>query len=79
MVEKAIQIFDRRQKHHVCPFFFRRGSSAASDAGLEPHSEYLASSLLDEAGVDHVRYELIKYHQKTRRDVHILLQKTLGM
>lgn len=45
-------------------FLYKRGSSGAVNAGMEPFSEKLTSDLLDAAGFAHVPYTLEKYHQK---------------
>ena len=40
----------------------KRGSSGYANAGFEPYSEKLASDLLAAAHVDHVPYEIVRYH-----------------
>ena len=42
----------------------KRGSEGYANAGLEPYSEALASSILAAAKVDHVPYEIVRYHGK---------------
>lgn len=41
---------------------FKRGSSGYANAGFEPYSEKLASDLLTAARIDHVPYEIVRYH-----------------
>ncbi len=40
----------------------KRGSSGYANAGFEPYSEKLASDLLAAARIDHVPYEIVRYH-----------------
>lgn len=40
----------------------KRGSSGYANAGFEPYSEKLASDLLTAARIDHVPYEIVRYH-----------------
>lgn len=42
----------------------KRGSEGFANAGFEPYSEALASSILAAAKVDHVPYEVVRYHGK---------------
>ena len=42
----------------------KRGSTGFANAGFEPYSEVLASDLLDAAKVDHVPYNLMRFHKK---------------
>ena len=45
-------------------FLYKRGSSGAANAGMEPYSEKLTSDLLQAMGIRHVEYSLTRYHQK---------------
>lgn len=42
----------------------KRGSSGYSNAGFEPYSEQLAASLLEAADVDHIPYQVLRFHNK---------------
>ena len=42
----------------------KRGSSGYANAGFEPYSEKLASDILGAAGIEHVPYEVIRFHDK---------------
>lgn len=42
----------------------KRGSSGYANAGFEPYSEKLASDLLEAAHIDHVPYEVVRFHDK---------------
>ena len=42
----------------------KRGSTGFANAGYEPYSEAFASQLLDAAHVDHVPYEVVRFHGK---------------
>ena len=45
-------------------FLLKRGSDGWVNAGFEPYSEKLASDILDAAKIDHVPYNLMKFHGK---------------
>ena len=42
----------------------KRGSSGYANAGFEPYSEKLASDILGAACIEHVPYEVIRFHDK---------------
>ena len=45
-------------------YLLKRGSEGYANAGFEPYSEALASSLLEAAKIDHVPYTIVRFHKK---------------
>ena len=45
-------------------YLLKRGSEGFANTGFEPYSEALATELLDAARIDHVPYDVIRYHDK---------------
>ncbi|MDO4182338.1 MAG: hypothetical protein Q4E12_01845 [Coriobacteriia bacterium] len=59
-------------------FLLKRGSSGSANAGFEPYSEKLASDLLEAAKVDHVLYEVLRFHDKLACKCHIFTSEKQG-
>ena len=56
----------------------KRGSEGYANAGFEPYSEALASDLLDAARIDHVPYEVVRYHGKIASKCPLFTSEKVG-
>ena len=46
-------------------YLYKRGTSGAYNAGLEPYCEALASEIINHADIESVRYTVVKLHKET--------------
>ncbi len=56
----------------------KRGSTDWANAGFEPYSEKLASDLLDAAKVDHVPYDVVRFHGKLASKCPLFTTEDVG-
>ena len=56
----------------------KRGSTGYANAGFEPYSEKLASDIFDAAHVDHVPYEVVKFHGKLASKCPLFTSEEVG-
>ncbi len=56
----------------------KRGSTGYANAGFEPYSEQLAASMLSAAGVDHVPYEVMRFHGKLASKCPLFTSEEVG-
>lgn len=56
----------------------KRGSSGYANAGFEPYSEALAANLLEAAHIDHVPYEVVRYHDKLASKCPLFTSEDVG-
>lgn len=56
----------------------KRGSSGYANAGFEPYSEALAAELLDAADIDHVPYEVVRYHGSLASKCPLFTSEKIG-
>lgn len=56
----------------------KRGSEGFANAGYEPYSEILAADLLAAAGVEHVPYELVRFHGKLACKCPLFTSEDIG-
>lgn len=59
-------------------YLMKSGSEGYANAGMEPYSEILASDLLDTTGMDHVRYDIGKFHGKLVSKCKIFTSEDIG-
>lgn len=56
----------------------KRGSTGYANAGFEPYSEKLAGEMLSAAGVDHVPYEVVRFHGKLASKCPLFTSEEVG-
>ena len=56
----------------------KRGSSGFANAGFEPYSEVLAADLLRAARIDHVPYEVVRFHRALASKCPLFTSEEVG-
>ena len=59
-------------------FLLKRGSTGYANAGFEPYSEKLASDMLYAAGVEHVPYEVVRFHGSLASKCPLFTSEEIG-
>jgi hypothetical protein len=65
-----------READQIC--LLKRGSSGGANTGFEPYSEAMAAELLEAAGVAHVPYEVVMFHNKLASKCPIFTNEDAG-
>ena len=60
-------------------YLYKAGTSLFSNAGQEPYSEYLASVLADQLNLNHIKYELVRYRNKTATRCECMCTEQTGL
>ena len=58
---------------------FKGGTKGFSSAGNEPYSEFFVSQLEEALGIDHVEYDLDKYHNRLVSKCKLITSKNISM
>ena len=60
-------------------YLYKAGTSLFHNAGQEPYSEYLASVLAGQLHLNHIKYELVRYRNKTATRCECMCTEETGL